>query len=649
MSEPFFPRLRSSAEAAPSPTPPSAAQENLNRSLKALELAEEKKIQDPRAYVQALAYTAGAATQRDRELQKQGGLLYSEEGDRYFKLAADFYAGSKWDKGDSDAIASLLYRALAERSPQVVESTFEEIFKTSERHVEGKFERHDLEIHFSLSQREQKLPLPLQLKLLQRAIEIRRLAQKEETWRIAPLYDDVALAYRNAGDIKGAETNFLCAIAVLEPDPVEQAKAMLNLARFYVDNGIYDKADSTWRRSAALTKQKRLVWRASEYVMLIQTYINRQKPKYLPPLFDLLITNGDEFTFVSLDPMLVDYIDKQIKLGELETAAGLLKKRIEASSYHGVKPGSESWKIKLSNIYLAQGKTTESLTLFKQAISALERGALPTSDYIDARAKLLENMGLPNDTKNLTAILPENSMDIRLPACMVVKDIIEFGKESSITSFDSSDSNDPTLRFRGGGSGVMRSIPPSGDGSSILCLGSISGTDIRYFGSIYCNNSKLTQLQNSRAKIMPLEHAFQIPEGLDPPIGAKTGVPVIEAGVRMLERGDYILTDLSDLSIREQTSSVPIRIFLEDSPEKSEYILSIHGPPLSYKQFQVWYKGTKTIKLNRAQGLIYAPNARLELTSGTGFMGAIVAKEFKSSNNSSVWLDRGMLNKNLTR
>jgi hypothetical protein len=609
MSEPFFPRLRSSAEAAPSPTPPSAAQENLNRSLKALELAEEKKIQDPRAYVQALAYTAGAATQRDRELQKQGGLLYSEEGDRYFKLAADFYAGSKWDKGDSDAIASLLYRALAERSPQVVESTFEEIFKTSERHVEGKFERHDLEIHFSLSQREQKLPLPLQLKLLQRAIEIRRLAQKEETWRIAPLYDDVALAYRNAGDIKGAETNFLCAIAVLEPDPVEQAKAMLNLARFYVDNGIYDKADSTWRRSAALTKQKRLVWRASEYVMLIQTYINRQ----------------------------------------LETAAGLLKKRIEASSYHGVKPGSESWKIKLSNIYLAQGKTTESLTLFKQAISALERGALPTSDYIDARAKLLENMGLPNDTKNLTAILPENSMDIRLPACMVVKDIIEFGKESSITSFDSSDSNDPTLRFRGGGSGVMRSIPPSGDGSSILCLGSISGTDIRYFGSIYCNNSKLTQLQNSRAKIMPLEHAFQIPEGLDPPIGAKTGVPVIEAGVRMLERGDYILTDLSDLSIREQTSSVPIRIFLEDSPEKSEYILSIHGPPLSYKQFQVWYKGTKTIKLNRAQGLIYAPNARLELTSGTGFMGAIVAKEFKSSNNSSVWLDRGMLNKNLTR
>jgi len=148
---------------------------------------------------------------------------------------------------------------------------------------------------------------------------------------------------------------------------------------------------------------------------------------------------------------------------------------------------------------------------------------------------------------------------------------------------------------------------------------------------------------------MPLEHAFQISEGPEPPVGAKTVVPVIEARVRMLERGDYILTDLGDLHVREQTSSVPIRIFLQDSPEKSEYHLSIHGPPLSYKQFQVWYKGTRTIKLGMARGLIYAPNARVELTSGTGFMGAIVAKEFKCSNSSSVWLDRGMLNKNLTR
>ena len=43
---------------------------------------------------------------------------------------------------------------------------------------------------------------------------------------------------------------------------------------------------------------------------------------------------------------------------------------------------------------------------------------------------------------------------------------------------------------------------------------------------------------------MPIEHAFEIPEGLQPSASARTVVPVIDASVKMLERGDYILTDL---------------------------------------------------------------------------------------------------------
>jgi tetratricopeptide (TPR) repeat protein len=651
MLEQSHPGSTATVNAASPPSSQSAAQENLSRCLNALKVAEEKKIEDPKSCVLALAYTADAATQCDRELPKHTGPFYSEDGDRYFKLAVDLYAKNKWDKQNSDEIADMLYQQLGQRSWKVVESVFEELFKASERHLEGKFERHDVSIYFGLSQREQKMPLQVQRKLLEKAIEIRRIARKNESWRLAPLYDDLAWCFRDAGDIKGAETNFLGAISMLEPDPVEQARALVNLARFYVDSGMYDKANSTWRRSAALTKQKHLVWGVQDYVNLVHTYIGRQQPKYLPPLFDVLITNGDEFTFISLDPMLVKYIEKQIELGELEPAAVLIKKRIVAAPGHGVKPGSENWKIRLSNIYLAQGKTTESQALFNQAISDLERTALPTSDYKSSRAKLLENIGMHNEAKTVSATLPTNSLDITLPACIVVKDKIEFGNDSSLISFDSSDDNDPVMQAHGRSCGFMRVMPPEGDGS-ILSFGSISGSDISYFGTIHCNKSTLTQPQNRRAKILPIEHVFQIQEGIDPPPDARTVVPVIEAGVKMLERGDYILTDLGDLTVRPQTLSAPIRVFLQDSdsPDKEEFVLSLHGQPVvSFRQFQVWYKGSKTIKLRSAGGLIYAPNARVELPFGTGFMGAIVAREFKSANSSSIWLDRGVLNKNLTR
>ncbi len=411
MLEQSHPGSTATANAA-SPSSQSAAQENLSRCLNALKVAEEKKIEEPKSYVLALAYTADAATQCDRELPKHTGPFYSEDGDRYFKLAVDLYAKNKWDKQNSDEIANMLYEQLGERSWKVVESVFEELFEASERHVEGKFERHDLSIYFGLSQREQKMPLQVQQKLLERAIEIRRIARKNESWRLAPLYDDLAWCLRDAGDIKG---------------------------------------------------------------------------------YDL------------------------------------------------------------------------------------------------------------------------------------------------------------SMNAHGGSGGFMHVIPPEGDGSSILSFGSISGSGIGYFGTIYCNNSTLTQRQNGRAKILPIEHVFQIQEGIDPPPDARTVVPVIEANVKMLERGDYILTDLCDLTVRPQTSSTPIRVFLQDSPDKKEFVLSLHGPPVSFRQFQVWYKGSKTIKLRSAGGLIYAPNARVELPFGTGFMGAIVAREFKSANASSVWLDRGVLNKNLTR
>ena len=97
ISELVIPRVRSSAEAVPSPAPASAAKENLNASLKALKLAEENKTEDPVAIPSSSGLRGEFGNSTRSRITKAWWCSLQREGDRYFKLAADFYARTKWD------------------------------------------------------------------------------------------------------------------------------------------------------------------------------------------------------------------------------------------------------------------------------------------------------------------------------------------------------------------------------------------------------------------------------------------------------------------------------------------------------------------------------------------------------------------------
>jgi hypothetical protein len=78
-----------------------------------------------------------------------------------------------------------------------------------------------------------------------------------------------------------------------------------------------------------------------------------------------------------------------------------------------------------------------------------------------------------------------------------------------------------------------------------------------------------------RLQIHPVENAIQLPDAISAPPQAKPTVLTLDGQEKILERGDYVLTDLGKLTIRPQISSMPIRIFLQDSPDKKDYELAL--------------------------------------------------------------------------
>jgi tetratricopeptide (TPR) repeat protein len=482
----------SAAIAAPASSPLQAAQEYRDRAFDQLKEAEKKKTEEPERYSEALTQMASQAANYEMISKGLKNESDSQEGNKYFKLAIDFYCANKWGIKESDDVARTLWTASSGRSTAALEAVFERLFKASERHLTDDSDTHgrDLALWVALCQRQESMPLNDQKRLVERAIAIRKSALKSNRSRLlAPLYDNLAYCFGEAHDIKGAEASYITAVSMLDSDPVQQEHALVELAKFYVNNQMFAQADATWKRAAKLTIARRLVWYTSGYVDLIHLFKYQQQWSYTGPIFDTLLTHGDDFDFHLLDPELVEYVERRIKSGDLATAADLVKKRIAAAPGQGKRPGMEDWKIRLSNIYLAQGRTTESKALFDQVIADSVRLSLPTADWKNERARLMENLGLHDAAQKLSASTAASSSDIVLPSSLVVKGNIEFGPGSQVTSFDSSDHNDPALK---GISGCyMRTIPPEGDGS-ILCLGNVTGESLQYAGTIYCRSSKVT-------------------------------------------------------------------------------------------------------------------------------------------------------------
>lgn len=117
--------------------------------------------------------------------------------------------------------------------------------------------------------------------------------------------------------------------------------------------------------------------------------------------------------------------------------------------------------------------------------------------------------------------------------------------------------------------------------------------------------------------------------------------------IHIPHNGHIIINPKSPVRIflRDQESTRAPVFFLESNGEANlPFVDSMRGQNLdSARNFQVFYGGLGTIKLGhniRFRGLIYAPNAHVELgPNNVEFRGAIVAKTIKAQGNVSVQFD----------
>ncbi|MFX6027505.1 hypothetical protein ABTE84_19345, partial [Acinetobacter baumannii] len=78
----------------------------------------------------------------------------------------------------------------------------------------------------------------------------------------------------------------------------------------------------------------------------------------------------------------------------------------------------------------------------------------------------------------------------------------------------------------------------------------MTGPNIQYTGTIYCNDARVTAPFQRTLHISPLPSNVKVADGIKPSPDAKASILTLDGHEKVLERGDYVLNDLGDLTVR---------------------------------------------------------------------------------------------------
>jgi hypothetical protein len=112
----------------------------------------------------------------------------------------------------------------------------------------------------------------------------------------------------------------------------------------------------------------------------------------------------------------------------------------------------------------------------------------------------------------------------------------------------------------------------------------------------------------------------------------------------MLEPGDYTCTDFPRMPMLQLSHAGAVRIFLVDSPSspfvyECPSLINMNNPPAN---FQIWYSGTRKLRLSTFKGVVYAPNAVVEIGFNGRVAGAIVANRIIGQGNNNYEYDAAL-------
>jgi tetratricopeptide (TPR) repeat protein len=458
-----------------------------------------------------------------------------------------------------------------------------------------------------------------------------------------------AEACEAAGDNLEAESAFKKLIGMHpDNDKTGQAHDRLVLAHFYLRHQMFEEASSNWQAAAQVLHG----YIARDLSGFVAKYQQASRLEDMNEVIDTIFNYADNEAMLVVDKTLCELFDGYIRSGNLERAESLAEKRVAASNKCTDDRTGNDWRLRLSDLYLAAGRTEESEALFQRVTQTRALQGLSNDLQVQKRAKLLVRLGQKQLASELqeTVSTDRSSGSIRIEYTLCGVEEVRLGNNTTLTAYNTQDKGKSpvTVRFLG---------PHDHDGSSIASAGTITCEgNVTMHGKLFGQVMPAGIASRLQSRISPAPDKLnKLPNALAAPTTAidlsQSGLTLGQHGFgrNMLTEGDYVIANrnINSRLVHRRNISGRVRIFLtDDERDDSDYALiwSEHSMTGQPADLQFWYNGVrKLIFEHKTYGVVYAPHATVEIKFNGHFTGAIVANRIIGEGNNHFVFDQHLL------
>lgn len=654
-------------------------EEYLKKELEAFQQAKQSKDKDIAGYINAevgLAY----AYRSDHE---------QEKADAAFEDAYHLFVTADPELL-ADVRAEQLWRYLQQKnlSQAEYETRFRQLFKASAYRPAQEFDRQVSDAITYGARFGSSSDADTRKKLARIAIELATSTFGANSAHLYPLVLIYASSCESSGDIAEAEKQYLRADSLLSDRSVDsKLDQQFRLAQFYLRHNMLDKAQAAYDAGEKLCGGLVSQNQARTFAYYLEQYRKYASGADVDRLVSRMLAMGGDGMCRELDPKLQSIVDGYIDSGALKKAELLLRKRVKASDTCTTDLMANDWRMKLSDVLLALGQESQSNQIYNEVKGAVALQGGSVDYLIQQRAALLARLGKTAEITEQKKQSPQPNVPVTLKYGMLAYDM-RFGHNTTISSFNS----------------AQRGRSMFGSDVDICSLGLVQKEgNFSCFGRFYVNGnlhqnllppnmvqrraaqppSFLPLRPDSGSSLPPLPPPPPPPKppammfgrgrGETLPVNPKDVVvaaaisppasavdltsSTVQSGSKPLEPGDYIVNDLRGVlnRVRPGKDQGRIRLFLKDTPvtsglsiaewEISNYSMSPYANP---GNLQIWYSGTRPLKVRQLTALLYAPNASVEFVLNGSFSGAIVARRIVGEGNNRYSLDASLVGKNFS-
>ncbi len=620
-------------------------QERLKKCLDKLEAANSKKNSDPNGYIEALVQTA-YAYRSTHENQK---------ADDCFNNAFEFFRKLNVGAAKTIRVSTMMRYASNYEDYARFKQVFDALEEVAEKNSSVDISNLDSDLSDAIDTwcRRRRYDRDNAgadksddrgKSLWKKVIECRTAVRGPNDKSLMGPLSRYASTCEASGDIAEAEQYMLRVKDLQQGDVTSNAIAELNIAHFYLRHNMFEKFQAAWQKADKLMQGHISQPVARSFVYLIEQCRKSGRTSDAEAIINTLLAEGGDAVIEALDPIIEDLVDLYIRSGHTAKAQALIEKRVKASANATEDFTHNDWRLKLSDTYLSTGRAAESNKIFKEVLASRALQGVSNDAILVQRAALLRRLGMVKEAQSISVAPVRSTGPIKLRFGLFAAQEIRFGHNTMINSYDSSNSKDRVP--------YARLDPEHGD-AGVCCMGTIRCEgNFMMSGTVY--GKTVPPMRQMPPQMVHAGHGASYaplppdlkpaPPALKPPHTSASDLSQRTGNRSSLKPGDFVVSQLNSSMIPSEKGR--FRFFLVDEGASGPYICDVRSFGINNNvpaDLQIWYEGTKKIKVDGLTALVYAPNATVEIPFNGRFSGAIVANRIVGQGNNQYSLDKRLL------